>query len=166
MIEYPIGSSGQVIVLADAVLHCFARSRQLRRSQTEAGGQLFARFDASRIIVEEATGPRPSDRRTRTSFVPDRTAEQQEILDRHVKGLHYVGDWHTHPDSCPIPSSVDLSSIAECVLKSEHTLNGFVLIIVGQNEPPDGLHVSIHDGSAFHRLMPGQEMGRAVWSQK
>src|SRR3546814_8042190 len=76
------------------------------------------------------------DRRTRTSYIPDRRAEQAEIFDRHARGLHYVGDWHTHPERYPQPSSPDAQSIAECVAKSTHQLNGFVLIIVGQAEPP------------------------------
>jgi integrative and conjugative element protein (TIGR02256 family) len=105
-------------------------------------------------LVEEVTGPRPGDRRSRTSYVPDRAAEQAEILDCHARGLHYVGDWHSHPDAQPTPSITDLESIAECVTKSAHALNGFLLIIVGQSDPPEGLHVSIHDGAAFHRLTP------------
>lgn len=155
MIEYPLGSSGQVIVLTDGVLARLSASRQMQRSRAEAGGQLFARFDNARIVIEEATGPRSTDRRTRTTYVPDRAAEQREIAERHARGLHYVGDWHTHPDPVPEPSPRDLASIAECVTKSTHALNGFLLVIVGQADAPAGLHVSVHDGAALHRLLPG-----------
>jgi integrative and conjugative element protein (TIGR02256 family) len=96
-------------------------------------------------VVEEATGPRPTDRRTRTSYVPDRAAEQREIDSRYAGGLHYVGDWHTHPEMFPSPSCLDIASISESVRKSIHALNGFVLMIVGQAEPPNGLFVSAHD---------------------
>ena len=145
MLEYPIGSSAQVLVMPEAVVRKFRRYRQKRWYQSEAGGQLFARFSASRIVVEQATGPRRTDRRTRTSYVPDRTAEQREIDSRHAKGLHYVGDWHTHPEPVPGPSSLDIASISESVRKSTHALNGFLLVIVGQAEPPGGLFVSVHD---------------------
>jgi integrative and conjugative element protein (TIGR02256 family) len=154
MIEYPLGLSGQVIVLTDGVLAHLAACRQVRRSHAEAGGQLFARFDDVKIVVEEATGPHATDRRTRTSFVPDRAAEQQEIVERHARGLHYVGDWHTHPDSVPEPSPRDLASMAECVAKSTHALNGFLLVIVGQADAPAGLHVSVHDNQGCYRLVP------------
>jgi len=154
VIEYPIGSSGQVIAITDGVLAHLAASRQSLRSHTEAGGQLFARFDGTRIVVEEATGPRATDRRTRTSYVPDRAAEQKEIVKRHARGLHYVGDWHTHPDSVPEPSPRDLASMAECVTKSAHALNGFLLVIVGQADAPAGLHVSVHDNQGCYRLTP------------
>lgn len=148
VIQYPIGTSGQVLILTDSVVEHLRHHRQRRRYQREAGGQLFARFDGGRIMIEEATGPRRTDRRTCTSYVPDRRAEQVEILERHGRGLHYVGDWHTHPEMFPGPSRPDASSVAECVAKSKHDLNGFVLVVVGQAEPPAGFHVSIHNAKS------------------
>ena len=146
MLEYPIGRSCEVLVLSDEVVRKFRRYRQKRWYQREAGGQLFARLSPSRIVIEEATGPRRTDRRTRTSYVPDRAAEQREIDGRHAEGLHFVGDWHTHPEKHPRPSGLDVASISESVRKSTHALNGFLLVIVGQAEPPSGLLVSVHDG--------------------
>jgi len=40
---------------------------------------------------------------------------------------------------------LDIASISESVRKSTHALNGFLLVIVGQAEPPGGLLVSVHD---------------------
>src|SRR5690348_5325891 len=114
VIEYAVGESGQVIVFTTEVLNHFKRHRQVRKNQLEAGGQLFACFDEGRIIVVEATGPRRTDKRTRTSYAPDRRAEQAEISDRFSKGLHFVGDWHTHPEQHPEPSHLDASSMSEC----------------------------------------------------
>ena len=146
LIVYPIGGSGQTIILSDTVVEHLKRYRQMHNRQYEAGGQLFARFDGLRVIVEEATGPRRSDRRTRLSYTPHRFAEQREINSRYKRGLHYVGDWHTHPEKIPSPSIIDVRSIDDCVGKSEHSLNGFILIVVGTDEPPDGFHTSLHDG--------------------
>jgi integrative and conjugative element protein (TIGR02256 family) len=145
MLEYRIGRSGQVLVLSEAVLLRFRRHRQTRWYRREAGGQLFARISGSRIVIEEATGPRRTDRRTRTSYIPDRAAEQREIDSRYTSGLHYIGDWHTHLQTLPSPSGLDIASISESAQKSTHGLNGFVLVIVGQAEPPGGLAVSAHD---------------------
>lgn len=147
MLEYPIGRSGQVLVLPEEIVRKFRRYRQKRWYHREAGGQLFARLSLSRVVIEEATGPRRTDRRARTSYVPDRAAEQREINSRHADRLHYVGDWHTHPEMLPGPSGLDIVSISESVRKSTHALNGFLLVIVGQAEPPSGLLVSVHDGS-------------------
>jgi integrative and conjugative element protein (TIGR02256 family) len=147
VIAYPIGMSGQTVILIDNVVAHLLRHRQSCWRYREAGGQLFARFDGKQIVVVEATGPRRTDRRTRTTYIPDRAAELREIADRHAHGLHFVGDWHTHPDRHPQPSPVDLASMAECVTKSTHRLNGFLLLIVGLDEPPDGIHASLHDGA-------------------
>jgi len=70
VIRYPIGSSGQTLVLADGVLAHFRKHRQTRPWSREAGGQLFARLAAPEICIEVATGPRPTDRQGRTYYHP------------------------------------------------------------------------------------------------
>lgn len=154
MLYYPVGDSGQTLVLCDQVLKHFAAHRQRLPWQAEAGGQLFARLEAPDIHIVEATGPRLTDKRGRTYYRPDRRAEQREIRERHGHGLHYVGDWHTHPVRHPDASCVDLNNINDCVAKSRHELNGFVLIIVGTARTPAGLRVSVHDGEHCHVLHP------------
>jgi integrative and conjugative element protein (TIGR02256 family) len=101
----------------------------------------------------EATGPRHSDKRGRYSYVPDRQAEQKEIVERHKRGLHFVGDWHTHPEASPKPSPADIASITHSFKKSVHSLNAFVLVIVGLDEGAKGIHVSLHDGSSVIELL-------------
>ena len=156
MISYPIGTSGQTLVLTDTVLAHFRKHRQVRRWNREAGGQLFARFDAPEIRIEVATGPRSTDKRGRTYYHPDRRAERKEIMSQHRRGFHYVGDWHTHPSRRPDPSWTDVSNIRACFLFSRHKLAAFVMIIVGTATPPEGLRVSLHDGIAEHILSPAK----------
>lgn len=151
---YPIGASGSRVILTDPVLAHLSEHRQRRFWQSEAGGQLFARLEEREIVIVEATGPRPSDRRGRSYYRPDKVAEQAEIDTRHAEGLHFVGDWHTHPQPYPEPSGSDLASIADAVRRSRHDLNGFILLIVGTLDPPQGLHLSVHDGEAGYRLAP------------
>ena len=162
MLHYPIGTSGQTLILASKVLDHFDRHRQRKWRQPEAGGQLFASFDGAEILVEEVTGPRPGDRRSRTGYHADRAAEQREIDANYRRGLHYIGDWHTHPTPFPIPSGTDLKTISESVMMSSHSLNGFVLIIVGTNPSPAGIYVLLHNGREGLRLEPerGEELAR------
>ena len=154
VIDYALGESGQILVFSDVVLEHFKSHRQVRVWDREAGGQLFARIDGARIIVVEATGPRRGDRRTRTLYVPDRKVERFEIEDRFRLGLHFVGDWHTHPEKIPYPSDRDINSIGESVLKSGHNLKGFVLAVVGTSNMPDCLSVLLHDGTQARTLYP------------
>jgi integrative and conjugative element protein (TIGR02256 family) len=115
---------------------------------------LFARFNDQQVIVEEATGPRSSDLRFRHLFIPNRREEQNEIYEMHRNGLHFVGDWHTHPEPIPSASPSDLSSIRETFLKSKHHLNGFLMIIAGTDDFPAALHVSLHSATAGLKLIP------------
>jgi len=142
-LELDIGKSGQRLMFRSDVLRHFLKRQQKRRDALEAGGQLFARFSLPQIIIELATGPRRSDFRTRTQYIPDRSAEQLEIDHWHRKGLHYVGEWHTHPENIPRPSGRDSQSIRESFLKSKHSLLGFLLVIVGTANFPVGLYISI-----------------------
>jgi integrative and conjugative element protein (TIGR02256 family) len=145
-LRIPLGHSGERVILTDAVLEHFRRHQQLRKRDTEAGGQLFGRIQAKTITIEEATGPRRSDIRSRYSYIPDRKAEQREINERFPSGLHFIGDWHTHPEQIPHLSGTDLDNMRECVKKSRHAVSGFLLIVVGTDPQPSGLHASLHNG--------------------
>jgi integrative and conjugative element protein (TIGR02256 family) len=154
VLRFPIGISGQTLALPDEALSHFGRFRQDSSGKAEAGGQLFARLSASEVVIAKVTGPRQTDRRGRFFYEPDRRAEQREIAAMHKRDLHYIGDWHTHPELIPVPSGRDARSIDECTLKSTHGLNGFLLILVGTAAFPDGLRVSLHSGKGTLQLNP------------
>ena len=151
-IRYPIGESGQFLTLEQNVLDYFVGWRQLDPKMPEAGGQLFGAVEGQCIKVKLATGPRRSDRRGRFFFIADRLAERREIGTLYKSGLHYFGDWHTHPQSIPTPSDTDLSSMAELFARSKHELNAFLMVIVGTAELPDGLHVSLHETNLWSSI--------------
>ena len=106
------------------------------------------------MTVARATGPRPTDTRARYSYQPDRKAEQAEIDQALRNGIFFLGDWHTHPELVPTPSSQDLHSIAEAFKKSTHHLNGFLLVIAGTQRLPSGLYVAVHNDEEAVRLLP------------
>ena len=144
---YPIGESGEVIHFSGLVLAHFARHRQSRIWHKEAGGQLFASINGAKIVICQATGPKSTDRRGRVFFEPDRASDQSEIEDMFSRGLHYVGDWHTHPERFPKPSWQDLTTMESRVKLSRHYFAAFIFVIVGNHPPPEGLAVIIHDGT-------------------
>jgi integrative and conjugative element protein (TIGR02256 family) len=152
VISFDIGYSGQQLSLDDVVLAHFDRHRQTRFWHREAGGLLFSRLTLPTIDVCAITGPRRTDRRGRYSYWPDERAEQREIDEMFRRGLLFVGCWHTHPEDVPSPSLVDTRSISDCVRRSQHALNGFVMVIVGRAPIPDGLFVSVCDASNVHAL--------------
>lgn len=141
-------------MIQPSVLTTFANNRQLRSDSREAGGQLFARISGQDILLELATGPRETDKRSRYSYQPDRRAEQREIDRLHHENLLFVGDWHTHPEPLPHPSPQDLVSIRDTVTKSTHHLKGFLLIIVGTEAVPASLWVGLHSTAETLQLTP------------
>ena len=146
VLRLDVEPSGTQIVFSDQVLEHFARYQQVQRKDAEAGGQLFARLTRYEIYVELATGPRKGDKRSRFGYAAQAGEEQKEIDRLFSSGLHFVGDWHTHPEANPRPSATDLATIGGCSLKSKHHLAAFMLVIVGQGSIPDCLHVSLHYG--------------------
>lgn len=152
VISFDIGLSGQRLSFDDAVLSHFERHRQTRFWHREAGGLLFARLALPMVEVCAITGPRRTDSRSRYSYWPDERGEQREIEQMFSRDLHFVGCWHTHPEDIPSPSLIDTRNISDCVRRSQHALNGFVMVIVGRAPSPTGLFVSVCDASRVHPL--------------
>lgn len=151
MLRYSIVSGGPAIILTDDMLAVFDRYRQRSHRDKEAGGQLFAKFEGTETVIVDATVPSLLDRRNRTRFEPNQWLQQREIRAKRDQGLHFVGDWHSHPEAVPRPSYVDLHSMRECFACSMHDLRNFVLIVVGTAPAPTGLYVGLV-GSKIVRL--------------
>jgi integrative and conjugative element protein (TIGR02256 family) len=139
-------------VLSDVVVRTFSTSRQHLAHQPEVGGQLFGAFQGNDVMVEVATVTPPRSGKWRHFFHPDRGREQRDIEAQFAAGRHYVGDWHTHPEARPTPSSKDLSTMRDCFAKSKHELTAFLQVIVGLQAGPAGLWVGVHNEKTFSRL--------------
>lgn len=62
----------------------------------------------------------------------------------------YIGEWHTHPENAPIPSSVDYHSIENNFYSASHTAPFLIMIIVGL----ETIHYSAYNGERFWRIKP------------
>lgn len=134
----------------------FVEHQQHDHQSLEAGGQLFASLTEEQVNISTVTGPRDADRRSRYLYLPSRREEQREIDQMHRSGLHFVGDWHTHPEPIPTPSPSDIRTIKEAVARSRHHLHGFIMVIVGSGGFPDALHVSLNTADSHLRLVPAK----------
>jgi len=150
-------ASGDIVEFTAETLQTLAKYRQRRFWQSEAGGQLFADVLGKLVRVVHASKPKKADLRARFGFAPHRPTEQSEINELHAHGLHYVGDWHSHAQDRPAPSTTDAKSINECFRKSKHDLSGFVLAIVGKQAFPGGLYVGLADGVQVVELISQTE---------
>jgi integrative and conjugative element protein (TIGR02256 family) len=125
------------IRLAAHCLETLEAHRQRTRFHRENGGQLFARYSDGVLVVEQATCVKGA--RSRFSFHPNRGEEQREIDALFEQGLHYVGDWHTHPEGRPTPSTPDRTKMLEIFQQSKHLLPYMLIVIVGLEPFPAGL---------------------------
>lgn len=104
---------GGKIQFTESALSALMDRRQLRDSAPEAGGIMLGRLiDGSLdVVVDQVVGPLPEDRRSRfTFFRPKKQAQQ--IVDQAWNSSRgtkiYLGEWHTHPEDVPSPSSQDV----------------------------------------------------------
>lgn len=152
-IELRTGRGAEILRIEPQALSTIERFRQTSSSAPEAGGMLLATIESNLVTVVCATEPAATDRRSRFAFIPQLT-HQQRVIDKQFRsGLHFIGEWHTHPEPHPTPSSVDLRSMADCFRDSRHQLASLVMLILGTDVSLEGLWVSLHTATGYQRLL-------------
>jgi len=119
--------------------------RRSKGTDMETGGVLFGeRNDAAKVIwIDEVLGPPPDSKASSKYFqcgilgVED---ANQEKIKRTRGAVRYQGLWHTHPDSMPLPSPIDIASMESLSLEHDPPHPRTLMIIVGQafNQPTMG----------------------------
>jgi integrative and conjugative element protein (TIGR02256 family) len=110
-------------------------SRRQLGGQVETGGLLFGeRDDAAKVIwVTEVSGPPADSRASEKGFVCGTlgtSALHEEKRGRSWGSVQYVGMWHTHPDSLPVPSATDYGGMRRLTAATGNT-GKVLLVIVG-----------------------------------
>lgn len=154
MIVYKLGDSGEELVFAPNVLRHFQRYQQRRWWSREAGGPMFVSSEGFRHTVVVAAGPFPLDHRTRHGLTPHRPTMQACINSQRALGHHYIGSWHSHPESTPRPSHIDLRTMESLFSGSTHQLHAFVCVIVGAGSLLSALHVGAWTKDGYVALKP------------
>lgn len=98
------------ILIEDEVLRALMAFRQQGLTTPEAGGILIGFRRGSHLHVTHATTPGPLDRRSRYEFQRRDPIHQQTAFELWKRSRHtadYIGEWHTHPQVRPLPSSID-----------------------------------------------------------
>ncbi|CAK3436491.1 MULTISPECIES: Mov34/MPN/PAD-1 family protein [Vibrio] len=101
-----------LVLLHDDVLHVLRASRQTTDVHHEAGGILIGEYRGDNINVLAATKPARGDIRSRFRFF--RRSVHHQSMASHMwlnsnKTQTFVGDWHSHPEDHPTPSSIDIN---------------------------------------------------------
>lgn len=114
---------------------------QISSFSTEAGGLLIGYKRGNHFEITDVTTPYKEDVRSRCFF------ERKDK--KHIKKLEYIhkislgekcflGEWHTHPEQNPKPSSVDLMEWKKTANHNEETL---LFLIIGQ----EGIYIETSD---------------------
>lgn len=82
--------------------------------EVETGGVLFGNVVNNRIVVKKAIDGGKKAIRERFLFKADKDYVDMNIdMIRANTDYFYLGEWHTHPQTNPEPSIIDLNSISE-----------------------------------------------------
>lgn len=123
----------QPLTIRDEVLKKWSSHRQFAPVTTEACGVLIGGYDteSDSYLIEKVTTPLPMDVRRRSFFTMQDKGHQQAV-DAEYKasgGKHiYLGTWHTHPESRPNPSSVDIKDWRACIKRNNGRKLFFVIV--------------------------------------
>lgn len=129
----PFRPSGAMLLIEPHVLERLTAFKQLEISAPEAGGILMGYRRGPHTHVTEATVPTTRDVQRRFGFFRHATHHQRVALRRWKESgetLDYVGEWHTHPEDDPSPSSIDLTHWRDIAQASSRPM---VFLIVGRS---------------------------------
>lgn len=149
--EWSTADKRNLVVFSPDVLRVFKRYRQRFFWQPEGGGILLGRRRGKHLEVMLATEPSPKDSRSAFSFVreADGHAElAEEAWRQGEKQIDYLGEWHTHPQKIPTPSSIDRYEWNKLVRQRPTT--PLLVVIVGT----DTIHVELIVGLQEKLLSP------------
>lgn len=105
-------------------------------SKPEGGGVLMGRLlrDSTNVVVDEVTVPMAGDVRTRFTFERAAAAHQSVLDARWIASngtCGYLGEWHTHAETDPTPSRVDLRDWRRRLRHDDFDLDHLFFVIVG-----------------------------------
>lgn len=139
-----------LLSLAESVLGVFKKHAQVSKGSRESGGILLGRLRGAHLEIVEATEPSRLDGRFQFLFFRQATWHRRVAESRWRSSggtVRYLGEWHTHPEDSPRPSSIDQNEWRRLATTREDG-SALLAIIVGREE----LHVELV-GSSGQRII-------------
>jgi integrative and conjugative element protein (TIGR02256 family) len=130
-------NEGARLKLDEAVVDVLLSHAQRDPNAMEAGGVLMGRHirGTRDVVVDSVTTPMRGDARSRFSFHRSRKPHQRaldEAWESSEGTCVYLGEWHTHPEPYPNPSSVDMADWRKRLRHNEVDSESLFFVIVGQ----------------------------------
>ncbi|KRE48385.1 Mov34/MPN/PAD-1 family protein [Paenibacillus sp. Soil724D2] len=150
--EYKFGD--RLLIFNPEVLKVFYSYRQVGRLQNEAGGILLGRiYKNEKIVIENISTPSSADKSGRYFF--ERNVQKAQMIvnrawEESNGEITYLGEWHTHPEAIPTPSTVDKKLLTNMLIDTKMENDYLFLVIVGIS----GYYIgSQHKGKNLEQLM-------------
>lgn len=144
--------------ISKSVYDLWLKYRQINHNDTEACGVLIGTkdFDDNHYWIESVTVPMSKDIRKKYSFTMKDPRHQQTVdkayLDSNGTSI-YLGTWHSHPQTIPIPSHIDYQDWQRCLKRNLDRSLFFIIIGLEQ------IKIVIHMNDKFivRSLLIGNE---------
>lgn len=127
-----------------------------RAGRDETGGILIGYYDGELTAVVDEVVPMPRDSTFGRSWFRRGQHGLDDLLrNRWRKGLHYVGEWHSHPGGDPAPSGPDRAAMSRIVADPLYRCPAPILLIVGGRAPGFSISVNVFTRDGTVRLRYG-----------
>lgn len=125
-----------MLEIKNSVIEKISKYKQIDIKDREAGGILIGRkmLDSNNYIIDICTEPQKYDKRERYSFLRSKKIHQEildELWEESGATKSYLGEWHTHPENDPTPSSKDLIEWKKLLFNQTKEVEFLFFIIVG-----------------------------------
>lgn len=131
------------------IILIFERFKQTNWSKKEAGGILLGEEDGNKIKVTKATVPTRFDKRFNFLYIRQKDVAQlivdYEFYNSNKKTI-YLGEWHTHAQDIPQPSSQDIKMLQEQFFNNTLNVPLIILVIKGRMKS----YVGLFDGKKLY----------------
>lgn len=124
------------MILSEKATSVFRNYAQDEASKLEAGGILLGKRRRNHFEIMHVTEPTEFDERSRTHWVRSEKIHADIAKQYWIESggeLTYLGEWHTHPETLPSPSQIDLDEWGILGHNCNHP-GGMSMIIVGVQE--------------------------------
>jgi integrative and conjugative element protein (TIGR02256 family) len=150
-----------------------SQNRRIRNREVETGGLLWGEWDdATGVVwVTEASGPPPDSQHSAEHFVCGvvGTKEEHDARVRQTRrSVGYIGMWHTHPTSRPLPSDTDFAGMHNILTAGDLPPRKNLLLIFGRESGHDTVGAFLFRRlkgdatAAIHNLLEGRK--RLPWN--
>ncbi len=132
------------------------RNNRMNGNRIETGGLLYGqRDDALKVIwIDSATEPPPDSEAAEEHFIcgVEGTKTISCRINKLSRGMtKFIGMWHTHPTSKPLPSEIDLSGMAQILYSEDCSRKKSLLLIVQPEKAEYHIGGYLFERSDFER---------------